>query len=187
MDISSTQSKVQEGQISEEVALAAGKAGSLTTRTGDTAGEATLSAGHGILTGDKVDIYWDGGEQHGATVGTVAGAVVPFTGGVGTVLPIATTALVVTKQVVINIDFEGDDVAIIVINTTQRAGVDIRDGVDASLKALTLATGASWIWVEGSDATNPLAGATVASMTASCGSATTAATLKVGVLYSSVA
>jgi hypothetical protein len=54
-----------------DVDLPAGKAGTLTTRTNNTDGAATLSAGHGILTADVVDIYWDGGCRYGAIVGTV--------------------------------------------------------------------------------------------------------------------
>lgn len=73
--------------------------GTLTTRTDGNTGVITLSPGHGIATGDKVDIYWAGGVQKNVTVGTVSTNSMPFDLGVGRDLPAATTAVVVTKQV----------------------------------------------------------------------------------------
>ena len=70
--------RTNEGTGTKEVALPIAKAGTLTTRTEDDTGEATLGAGHGITTGAIVDIYWSGGRRYGVTVGTVAGNVVPF-------------------------------------------------------------------------------------------------------------
>ena len=53
------------GQWSPSVS--AGKAGSLTTRTDNDTGVATLAGGHGIVTSDKVDVFWAGGRRYGMT------------------------------------------------------------------------------------------------------------------------
>lgn len=67
--------------------LAAAKTGELTTRTNGTDGTLTMDSGHGITTGQRLDIFWSGGSGYGATVGTVSGDSVPFTGLAGNVLP----------------------------------------------------------------------------------------------------
>jgi hypothetical protein len=74
--------------------------GILTVRTDGTDGSLTMTnAGHGIITGALLDIYFAGGACYQATVGTVAGEVVPFTGAKGTALPIATTPIVAAVPV----------------------------------------------------------------------------------------
>lgn len=93
-----------------QVALPAGKAGTLTTRTDNTDGTATLGTGHGIATGNTVDIYWAGGVRYGVTVGTVSGTSVPFSGGAGDNLPTESTAIVMTKQVPFTAHIDGDKV-----------------------------------------------------------------------------
>lgn len=83
---------VQGGALITAVPVA--QAGTLTTRTNGTDGTLTMISGsHGIITGQRMDIYWSGGYAYGATVGTVSGTSVPFTGAAGIALPIATTAV----------------------------------------------------------------------------------------------
>src|SRR5437870_3562372 len=57
--------------------------GSLTTRTDNDTGSVTVIGTNTIITGDKVDVYWSGGQRRGMTVGTVAGQVVPIDLGAG--------------------------------------------------------------------------------------------------------
>lgn len=67
---------------------------SLTTRTDNDTGVLTMTnSDHGIETGDKLDIYWDGGCRRNMTVGTVSGTTVPIDLGSGDNLPAATTAI----------------------------------------------------------------------------------------------
>lgn len=79
-----------------EVPVAQG--GVLTTRVDNDDGTLTMTnAGHGILTGDIIDLYWTGGVRRRVVVGTVSGTSVPFgavTPGSGDNLPVATTAMV---------------------------------------------------------------------------------------------
>jgi len=75
-------------------------AGTLTTRTDDDTGTLTLSTGHGVMTGNTVDVFWNDGanSRTGMTAGTVSGNSVPIDGGSGDVLPAATTAVNVVNQ-----------------------------------------------------------------------------------------
>jgi hypothetical protein len=97
--------------------LAAGAAGTLTTRTDGFTGTLTMSPGHGITTGQRLDIYWTvtssnfsptGQPQtvsrvlRNCLVGTVSGNSVPFTNvnNLGTSLPIATTPVIASVPIV---------------------------------------------------------------------------------------
>ncbi len=69
-----------DGSVIQDPTLAVAKAGTLTVRTNSTTGTLTMSTGHGIQTGDRLDLFWSGGSKYGLTVGTVSGNSVPFTG-----------------------------------------------------------------------------------------------------------
>lgn len=73
----------------------AGKRGTLTTRSSDTAGELTMESGHGIATGNIIHVYWGDGKRIGVTAGTVSGNVVPISGGSGDDLPPASSPIYV--------------------------------------------------------------------------------------------
>jgi hypothetical protein len=186
ISIQSLITREAEGQISHTVALAAGKAGTLTTRTDDNTGEATLGTGHGMAQNDVVDVYWEDGVRYGMVVGVVAGNVVPIDGGAGDNLPLADTALVVCKQTEINTDFDGDDAVMFAVHSTKRGHANFQDSGDASLEAVDLAANEVWWWAADTGESNPLSGNAVDKVLVSNGT-TEAATLKIGVLYESVA
>ena len=73
LTIQSTVTRTASGQISHDVTLPAGKAGTLTTRTDDNTGVATLGTGHGIVQNDVVDVYWAAGVRYGMDVTAVNG------------------------------------------------------------------------------------------------------------------
>lgn len=81
--------------ISDELGPA--KTGALTTRTDANTGTLTMDTGHGITTGDRLDVYWsiDGVNycQRGITAGTVSGNSVPIDSGVGDDLPVVDTEI----------------------------------------------------------------------------------------------
>jgi len=185
ISIQSSVSRSADGQISHEVSLPAGQSGALTTRTGDTVGEATLGDGHGIQTADVVDVYWSGGVRYGVTVGTVAGNVVPLTdSGAGDVYPAQGTTLIVAKQVTINTDFDGDDAVLFAAFATARAHADFQDSGSLSLEAVELAANEVWWWASSLGQTNPLTGNAVDTVQVSNGT-TAVATFKLGILYDS--
>lgn len=75
---------------------AAVKVGTLTTRTSDTAGTATLESGHGVTSSaTNQTFYWvENGllkSRRNTTIGTVSGTSVPFSGGTGDNLPATST------------------------------------------------------------------------------------------------
>lgn len=178
--------RTAEGQIGQDCSLAAGKAGTLTTRTDANTGVATLSTGHGIITGNVVDVFWSGGARYGMTC-TVATNAVTIDGGGGTDLPATTTALVLCKETVINADFDGDDAKIVSVLSTQRGYVQFLDSGSAVLFAVELATAnEDWTWMSGKGVSNPLTGNPVDSIVVSNASSTTAATLTFACLYDSV-
>lgn len=108
-------------------ALVAAQTGTLTTRTDDDTGVATLSTGHGITTGMVVDVYWSGGVRYGMDA-TVSVNAVTVDGGAGDVLPSQDDPVTVVEQVEINpLNLDGDNAKIV--------GVFYRNASDQSAKA----------------------------------------------------
>jgi len=166
----------------QHLTLPAGNAGTLTTRSQDDAGVVTLSDGHGIQSGDKVDVYWDGGVRFGMDAGVV-GNEINIQSGAGDVLPPVDTAVVLTKQVVIDLEVHTDYLLVIAACSTQRTHLEFRS--DTSLLGnQKLAADQTWWYVAGlSD--DPFSEGTIEKICASNGSSTDAATLKIGGLYDS--
>lgn len=187
VSISQSLSRTADGSGSRSVVLPVGAAGSLTTRTDADTGEITADdAGHGIETGDIVDIYWDGGVQYGATVGTVSGTAIPIDAGSGDDLPAADTDIVVSKQVDINAAIDGDELSIIGIEasyvsatSTAKAHLDMQDSGDATIEELDLTANTPQIYdIEGGTGSNIFTGNPITHISASNGSATEVCTLK---------
>jgi len=176
--------RTADGQISHEVALPAGKSGTLSTRTDDDTGVATLAANHGITVDDYVDVYWDGGVRYGMDVTGVEGTAVSIDLGDGDNLPTQDTVIIVTPRVEIDVDFDGDNVEMIAAVCPRRAHLEFLTDADVSIKVQELTAAEPWSWVADQGVTNPLTGDPVGKIQASCGEAT-AATLKIGVLYDS--
>jgi len=184
-------SRTEKGQISQEIPLAAANAGTLTTRTSDVAGTITMeSAEHDIETGDVIDIFWtDNGVQkcaYGATVGTVATTSVPFTGASGDVLPAEDSEVTADEVVEVNTDFDGDDLAIILLQSNRAGHFNFVDVEPASLHDAVLLAGEPWFWFSSMGYTNPLTGNPVDKLLLSNADSVNAATTKLGVLYNSV-
>jgi len=191
VSIQSTISRTGTGQIGHEVGLPAGKAGSLTTRTGDGQGEVTgLPTGHGLVASDVVDIHWAGdspGCRYSVTIDTAGANNVTFDdtpAAGGDVLPAQGTAVVVTKQVTIDTDFDGDLVTLIVVSADKAAHVQFRTVTPTVLKAQRLVANEGWDWASG-QGNNPLSGNPVDHVKATNGDGAADATLKIGVLYAS--
>lgn len=186
LSIQGQQTDTAESAIPLEVTLAAGKAGSLTTRTDDNTGVATLSTGHGIITSDVVDVYWSGGLRRGMDA-TVATNAVTIDGGAGDVLPSATTAVVLCKQTEAVFVVDGDLIKAFAVGANQRCSVDLQDGSDASQIAYEVLASTVQEWSETSGITSPFAGLDMAAAKLSNGSSTATCTVKLGVLVDAVA
>ena len=187
VSISGRTDRTGEGQIGQEVSLPAGKAGTLTTRTDDNTGVATLSGGHGILTSDKVDVFWAEGVRYGMTA-SVSGNAVTVDGGAGDVLPAQASPVVVTKEVEINADFDGDDALIVAAMCTKRAHLQFVAADDSVLFGTELGTANEpWTWISDQGIANPLTGDAVDRIVASNGDSSASGALTFACLYDSVA
>lgn len=173
-----------------EVTLPVGKAGTLSTRTDNDTGVVTATA-HGLIVGDKVNVFWSGGKRYGmtvsavadannATVGTLAGEI-----GAGDNFPVQGTAVVITKQVTINAQIDGDAIAIIGIvaeaidpASTAKAHLDLLDAGGLSIEAIDLVANEPKTWDITGGATNVFTGNPITSGKAANGSSTEALTLK---------
>lgn len=188
LSVSSQTTRTASTAIEDEQSLPAGKAGTLTTRTDESEGVATLAAEHGITVDDFVDVYWDGGMRYNMDVSAVDGTAVSIGGvggeGTGDVLPSQDTALVVTPRVEIDVDFDGDLMQMIAVVCTKRGHVEFLEDDDTTIKGQELTANEAWQWIADQGVTNPLTGDPVGKIQATCGEAK-AATLKTGVLYNS--
>jgi hypothetical protein len=125
--------------------IPASPAGSLTTRTDDNTGIATMSTGHGIVSTDVCDVYWSGGLRRDM-VATVSGLAVSLEGGVGDVLPAEDAAIVICVQRSYPFVAIGDNVTSILISATQRSYVQFRDAGGALIWGVELTAGVNYVW-----------------------------------------
>ena len=160
--------------------LAAAKTGTLTTRTDNNTGTLTMQSGHGITTGAKLDVYWDGGSRYNMTVGTVSGTSVPIDLGGGDNLPTASTAI--TAMVPEEHDCyvaNGTNVVMVVGYCSKAAYVVFKDdgGNVISGGALQIDAANAESWIDGGPGTNPITGSLVQTVALSHGDSTAARTV----------
>ena len=188
INFTSSVSRQAEGQISHVVVLPAGVAGAISATGVD-----GLVEGHGIEASDVIDVHWsdpaDGSHKcrRGLTVDTAGATSIAFDedpAGAGDALPAEDTAVVVSVQVSIDTDFDGDLVQMVAVKTAQRAMVDFRK-TGASLLAIKCVAGEAWSWASGQSVANPLTGDPVDAIVVSNGSVSET-TMYVGILYESV-
>ena len=174
-----------EGSLAVDMTLPAATAGSLTTRTSDTAGQITAD-GHGLNDGDKANIFWQGatpGCRYGVTIGAVDGDVVPFSLGAGDILPAAEAAVVIAEVVSKDsADLDGDTIAIMGVLCDKRAHIAFISSGDAVIGQKDLTALEDWSWAKDTGVANPLTGDPFTHLHASSGEAA-AAHLQVGILY----
>lgn len=174
-------SKSVENQLASSPTVSTAKTGVLTTRTDDNTGTLTMDAGHGISTGDKLDLYWSGGRRQNMTVGTVAGNSVPIDLGAGDNLPVADTAITAMVPVAQPFVATGDDLTVITANLS--GGDNSSPGQITIFAAGTLSYtielvpsgGGGYTWYLESGVDNPLAGVAVDEVKFSYGGSTVAA------------
>lgn len=158
----STLNLSSDGGMVKSVSLPAAKVGQLTTRTDADTGELTMAAGHGITTGDRLDVYWEGGSRRGVVVGTVATNQVPIDLGDGDDLPdnlTAVTAMVPTEEEFL---FTGNNAEALAFFSQRKGTIVLATSADAESTARVLAAGVSSVWTPQRDPTVPTAGDDVA-------------------------
>lgn len=170
--------------VDTEPTVPAAKAGTLTTRTDNDTGVLTMASGHGFLTNDKVDVFWEGGSRRNMTA-TVATNAVTVDGGAGDNLPAASTVVTAMKPVERDLAFNGSDVVAVGVYCPVSGWVVFLDGSDAVVHDYQILPtgGTSRMWAEGGAGTNPLDGELVAKVLFSHADATQARTMKAAVAY----
>lgn len=175
-------------------AIAAAKAGQLTTRTDNDTGTLTMAGGHGITTGARLDVYWtntDGtvGRHYGMTVGTVATNSVPIDGGAGDNLPALNAAITAMVPTAETITVTGDNAVAVAADSDTPATVIFAQSGGTTIKVVRLDGDAAYFWRDDSvDATplgaaNPLAGGAVGKVYMSHGDSAAAHPVRAAVHY----
>jgi hypothetical protein len=177
-------SRAQDGAGQWSPTVAAGKASTSWTKTDNDTGTAALAAGHGIVTSDKVDVFWDGGRRYGMTA-AVSGNNVTVDQGAGDNLPASGTAVVVVKRQVVNAAFDPDDMSVLLVTASRRASVVFVDAGGAVLLALDLGAGECCLWWTNSGLARPMSGNAVAAVHVGNGDSANACDVTISVLYDS--
>jgi hypothetical protein len=142
--------------------LPAAKVGQLTTRTDNTTGTLTMAAGHGIVTANRLDVYWtnvDGtkGRRYGVVVGTVATNSVPISGGSGDNLPPNLTAVTAQVPVAVTEFTLTGNSALAIIVAASNGGVLVFREASADALAVSLIAGQPGVYTWDGTGTNPVA------------------------------
>ena len=153
------------GETNVEATLAAGTAGTLTTRTDNTTGTVTLPAGHGLTNG-TYDVYWTvapAGVHRGMTA-VITSNSMALTLGAGDNLPAAASPVVVCKQTILDFDSDNASLAMVVIMQQGRASVQFQQTGGTAIKSLDLGKvnggdGEPYVWSVGTDVANPFGSA----------------------------
>lgn len=167
VDISGPVTKSSRVTLTDNTSLTANpnvpvaQPGTLTTRTTNSTGTLTMTnAGHGLSTGQRVDLFWVGGSCYGVVLGTVAGLTVPIASvSGGAVLPAQGFAIVVGIATSVPFNCVGNNLAFLATSTGQEGYFVFNDGA-ADLYAAHLPAGFIDAWKTGDVRANPLAGAT---------------------------
>lgn len=170
-----------DGAIEKQNPTAAAKTGgTLTGRTDNDTGVVTMPAGHGIITGDKVDIFWyEAGVPKGRRnmTATVAGNDITVDLGTGDNLPaLNTTPIAMMKPEVEDFVVTGNNVTGFLVYSPVPGFITFRTAADADIVSYKLMPadarqgGGLFSW-NAADGASPLAGAAVAKVTFSHGDA----------------
>jgi len=188
VEFSGAISKTATGQVSHVVALAAGVAGLRST-----GGVDNLATGHGLTAAQIINVHWTDPTDSShkvrrqLTIDTATANAITFDetpAGEGDTLPATSTAVVVSVEVVVDTDFDGDLMEMIAMKCDQRAMADFESVTPATLLAQKLAATQPFTWTNGQGVANPLTGLPVDRIKITNGSVV-AATYYLGVLYRS--
>lgn len=178
------------GETNAQVTLPAGVAASLTTRTDNDTGAITLPAGHGLTSG-TFDVFWDaaagGPGVHRGMTGTVTVNALAIDAGAGDNLPPLNSAVVVSKQVVEDLDSTAATIVLAAVAQQRRASVQFQQSDGTPVKSLDLGRygydAEPWLWASQTDVSTPF-GADVGKVALSNGSSAGSNVVTIGLLRS---
>lgn len=136
------------------------KTGTLSTRTDDDTGVVTAETGHGIITSDKVDVYWEDGKRV-LMDATVSGDDITLDGGSGDNLPDEDTEVTVMVPQSEVVGIVGNNMVALLGRADTRATIHLKNGatVHKTIDIESATDGYGWNSADGT--TNPIAGDTV--------------------------
>ena len=181
---SGIQSIEEEGELSLETTPAACASGTLTTRTDNDTGVATVATGHGITTSDVVDVVWTGGKRVGCTVTATTSTTISIDAGSGDNLPVTTTALTVAKCTNLSAVLTGTNLVAIAISCQKACIVRLRGSTTDHL-TVELAANGVYIWSTG-NGDNPVTGDSIDTCRVSNKDSSNANRIRAGFLYAAV-
>ena len=171
-----------DGNFQRDPDIGPALAGTLTTRTDNDTGVVTVGAGHGLVTADKVDVYFDGGQRRQMAV-SVAGNLITIDGGSGGNLPLLNAPVTLMKEHPEPFSVIGNNVKALAAECkTARGFVTFRDGAGAEIAFFDLTSVDTATWDNLNGVANPLAGATVSTVCFTQSDATNARKMYASVL-----
>jgi len=179
--------KTKTGQITVDRELPKGYTGVVTSGGGTAGGTLTVSGADGLFTdADFIDVYLTTGTgdiSYEGNISDVTGDVITVAGFTNN-LPANTTAIIVSKRIVINVDIDGDHMEAIAAGCGARAHLVFEDSGDAELLVQEITTAAlSWYWFNESGWTRPITGNAVDEIHASTANTGADQTLVIGILF----
>lgn len=178
--LESVATREEELEISFSASMAAGIAGTLTTRTSDTAGVFTVASGHGVTTSNKISVFWSGGACYNCTVSATTSTTITINAATGDVLPSATSEVVIGVEATHIVAIDGDGLKVLVVACTNRSMIRFLDVSSIEL-TYVMAASEGRLWVSDQNVTNPIVGDAISSVVIANGNTTTA-TMNVGAL-----
>jgi len=184
--INNSVTRTGDGGSASEIAVPAGKAGTMGTKTDADTGELSMDTGHGLSNGLVVDVFWATGGRYGMDTSLLSGDLITVDGGSGDDLPADTTALVASVRTYFNALIDGDELGLLVMqnfyaisSTTNKSHVSLLDVALTEVAGVTLTGRNARSWdITGGD-TNAFTGLPITHGYASNGSATDTSTLKI--------
>jgi len=175
-----------ETQIGHDPTCPKGYAGTLTTRTSDTAGIVTAAGVSGMSEGDDVDIYsGTDGVSHGGNIDTINGNLYTISGLGGDVLPAQDSAVIMSKRSKVVTTFDGDNAKMIAAMCAKRAHIELQEAAEVTQHAQKLTAGEAWFWMYGYG-TNPITGNPVVAIECTTADTEAAQVVQIGVIDDSV-
>lgn len=165
----------------------AAKSGSLTTRTDADTGVATMSTGHGIITGDRIDVYWTEAGVKGCRRGmgaTVATNAVTLDGGAGDNLPTQGVTVILAVAQAYDLELTGSNLEGLCVYTAKRGAFVFAQNDNTLIYGKHLPVdGQVWGWDSESGETNPVAGGAIGKVFLSHSDTTASQVMRVGYGY----
>jgi len=172
--ISGNASIAADNEVSSTETIPVGIAGTLSTRTSDTAGVLTVESGHGYESADEISIASASAFSYDGVVDSVAATTITFSSADGDVLPLVDAAIIASQPTEIDITFSGTALVALAASCTQRALFTLENSSTVDLAQEVQANGLPYAWNTSMGFTNPVTGDAIVKANVYNGSVTAA-------------